>query len=97
MGICALTVGVQNIPGTHASNYMATQTGGINYNPERHEMLLQLKTSRVEQRWPQLTLNYPLFPWQNFLPQSRIKVIVVKFFVALLLGMMVPGLLTLER
>ncbi|KAJ8622383.1 hypothetical protein MRB53_030912 [Persea americana] len=97
MGISALTVGVQDILGTPVSNYMATQTGGTNYKPERNEMLLQLKTSWVEQRWPWLNLNSLLFPWLNLLPQPQIKVIVVKFFSAPLLGMMVPGLSTPKR
>ena len=35
MGISALIVGVQNIPGRLVSKYMATQTGGMNYKPER--------------------------------------------------------------
>ena len=48
MGISALIVGVQNIPGRLVSKYMATQTGGTNYKLERKEMLLQLKTSEVE-------------------------------------------------
>ena len=48
MGISALIVGVQNIPRRLVSKYMATQTGGMNYKPERNEMLLQLKTSEVE-------------------------------------------------
>ena len=48
MGISALIVGVQNIPRKLVSKYMATQTGGMNYKPERNEMLLQLKTSEVE-------------------------------------------------
>ena len=39
-----LTVEVQNILETPASNYMATQTGGMNYKPERNEILLHLKT-----------------------------------------------------
>ena len=97
MGISALTVGVQSMLEKPVSNYMATQIGGTNYKPERKEMLLQLKTSRVEQRWPRLNLNYLLFQWLNLLPQPQIKVIVVKFFAALLLGMMVPGLSTPEQ
>ena len=40
MGISALIVGVQNIPGRLVSKYMATQNGGMNYKPERNEMLL---------------------------------------------------------
>ena len=48
MGISALIVGVQNISERLVSKYMATQTGGMHYKPERNEMLLQLKTLEVE-------------------------------------------------
>ncbi|KAJ8642448.1 hypothetical protein MRB53_019142 [Persea americana] len=41
-------------------------------------MLLQLKTSWVEQRWPRLNLNSLLFPWLNLLPQPQIKDVLSK-------------------